>query len=263
METKGNNYVANKSRQSGNSAKCDEEYSDDAQYADRLLSNEAEPEDVAQEDAAGKDSWEVKEEKVEKHEGGFDQDALVESITRFDSAIEELQREMQKWKDIGKDEPLTLDDSIHDMLELKDAMITELESTITSGNTKTDLDDLLKEKIQAEVEIVALTTTTKNLITGPLHEMKLSSQPKNLQAEKLETNEDVNKLQNKVLKKHETEDVKKLQNKVLKKQETEDDLKKLQSRMCRLSSCLLIQLILLFVTFYLEIPSHKVELVPT
>lgn len=145
---------------------------------------------------------------------------------------------MQKWKDIGKDEsePLTFDDSIRNILELKDATISELESAITSADTKTELDELLKENIQAEVEIVAITTTTKSL----MHEMKHNLQQK--------AEDDVKKLENK---------------KVLKKQETEEDVKKLKNRVCRLSSCLLIQLILLFVTFYIEISSQKVELVPT
>ncbi|CAH1444245.1 unnamed protein product [Lactuca virosa] len=219
------NSVATKSKQSGNSTKHDD---------DELVNNEIESEGVTQEDAEAKDSWEVKEEKIEKHEVGFDQDALVESITSFDSSVEELEIEVQKWKDIGKDEsePLTFDDSIRNILELKDATISELESAITSADTKTELDELLKENIQAEVEIVAITTTTKSL----MHEMK-----HNLQ-------DDVKKLENK---------------KVLKKQETEEDVKRLKNRVCRLSSCLLIQLILLFVTFYIEISSQKVELVPT
>ncbi|CAI9303412.1 unnamed protein product [Lactuca saligna] len=231
METKGTtNSVATKSKQSGNSTKHDD---------DELVNNEAESEDVTQEDAEeAKDSWEVKEEKIEKSEVGFDQDALVESITSFDSSIEELEIEVQKWKDIGKDEsePLTFDDSIRNILELKDATISELESAITSADTKTELDELLKENIQAEVEIVAITTTTKSL----MHEMKHNLQQK--------AEDDVKKLENK---------------KVLKKQETEEDVKKLKNRVCRLSSCLLIQLILLFVTFYIEISSQKVELVPT
>lgn len=77
------NSVATKSKQSGNSTKNDD---------DELVNNEAESEDVKQEDAEeAKDSWEVKEEKIEKPEVGFDQDALVESITSFDSSVEELE----------------------------------------------------------------------------------------------------------------------------------------------------------------------------
>ncbi|KAI3496763.1 hypothetical protein L1887_39138 [Cichorium endivia] len=217
----GTNSVASKSKQSGGSVKYDEEYSDDEH-----LNTDAKSEDVSHEDAAAEDPCEVNEEKI----GKDDQDALVESITRFDSAVEELEREVQKWKDIGKDEPLTFDDSINDMLEFKDAMIKELESTITSEDTKTDIDFLLREKIQAEVEIVAITTATKSLITGPLNEIKFNLQQENTQTKKLETKEDV---------------------------------KKLLNRVCRISSCLLIQLILLFVTFYHEISSQKVDLVPT
>ena len=93
------------------------------------------------------------------------------------------------------------------------------------------------------MEIEVITTTTKSLITGPLNEMKL-----NLQEKDTHTTE---------------EDVKKVENKLFKKQETDEDVKKLQNRVCRLSSCLMIQLILLFVTFYFEICCDNVGVVPT
>ena len=68
----GSNSVASKSRETANSTNDDNDDGDD----DKRLNKEPESE----------------EEKIEKNEVSFDQDVLLESITRFDSAVEQLER---------------------------------------------------------------------------------------------------------------------------------------------------------------------------
>nr|GEU63648.1 reverse transcriptase domain-containing protein [Tanacetum cinerariifolium] len=100
--------VASKGGESGMFVNYDEEEdSDDVNYDDKIVNEEApigfvksdDDDDVLQEDNSGKD-----------------EDVLVESIKGLDSAQEEFAREVQKWKDVGKDDPSIFDDPILNML---------------------------------------------------------------------------------------------------------------------------------------------------
>lgn len=185
--------------------------------------NYADFEDVSQEEVAAEISWEVKEENIGKHDGSVDQDdALVKSLTGFDSANEKLARELQKLKEVGKD----------------DSKISEPESTLASGEANTKLEDLLNKMIQAEVEYVVISTATESLTAGLLHEIKLNLRQKNIEASAKKQAE-------------------------ISKLETREDVKKLRNRVCKITSCVMIQLILLLVTLYLQFSSPSVEVVPT
>lgn len=146
--------------------------------------------------------------------------------------------EVLKWRDVGKDDSLIFDDSIHDILELKDAKILELESTLISGDT--ELEDLLKKIIQAEVEYVVITTTTKSLTAGPLCEIKHNIQLKNVSSQDMQGPK-----------------------KQIEKLETQEDIKNLQKSLRKFVTRFMIQLILLFVILYLKFSSQNVEVVPT
>lgn len=144
---------------------------------------------------------------------------------------------MQKLREVAKDELLTFDDRLHEILELKDAKILKLESMLNSGDVKTKLEELLMNIIQTEVEYVVITAKTKVLTEGPLlcevehddlPQTNVSSHTKEQRVEKFETKE---------------------------------DLKKLQNRVCKFASCFIIMLILLLVTFYLQFSPQNVEVV--
>ncbi|XP_071730292.1 WPP domain-interacting protein 2-like [Rutidosis leptorrhynchoides] len=222
----GINTVASKS--GGGFVSYDEDYSDDANYGDIHYNEEGEERieflkgDDESEDIAS-----------EKHE-----DVLVESIKGLDLAQKEFEKEVQKWRDVGKDDSFILDSSINDMLEIKDAKILELESTLISGDT--ELEDLLKKIIQAEVEYVVITTTTKTLTAGPLSEIKHNLQQKNVSSQDtLGPKKQVAKL------------------------EAREDVKNLQKRLCKFVTRFMIQLILLLVILYLKFVPRNVEVVPT
>uniref|UniRef100_A0A251V816 Uncharacterized protein n=1 Tax=Helianthus annuus TaxID=4232 RepID=A0A251V816_HELAN len=230
MQHKGSNTVASEGRQSGVSAKHDEEFSDD-----KDLNEEAQVASVKSD--AESDEASLADDNIEKHEGSMEHDPLVLSMKGLHSAQEEFEREVQKWKDVGKDAPLIFDDPILEILELKDAKILELERALSSVGVKTELEDCLMKIIQADVENVVITTTTKRLTEGPLREIKHNLQQKNVASQGVQaTNE---------------------------KSETKEDLKKLQNGVCRYTSCFMIQLILLLVTLYLKYSPQSVEVVPT
>lgn len=202
MFVQGTKSIASKGKQSGR-------FTNDK----HLNENFAEFEDVSQEEAAAESSWDVKEENIGKHD---EDDDLVKSLTGFDSAQEKLVREVQKLKDVGKD----------------DSNLSEPESTLASGEANMNVEDLLKKTIEAEVEYVAIRTTTESLTAGMLNETK---RQKNIG---IASNENS-------------------------KLETREDIKKLQNRVCKFTSCVVIQLILLLVTLYLQFSSPNMEVVPT
>ncbi|KAI3828385.1 hypothetical protein L1987_02486 [Smallanthus sonchifolius] len=218
------NTVASKGRQSSAFVKYDEESSDDACYADKHLKSDA------------KSDVSLPADKKGKQEGSMDQDPLVESVKGLHFAQVGFEREVQKWRDVGKDDPVVFDDPLHEVLELKDAKIFKLESMLNSGDIKTELEDRLMKIIQTEVEYTVIATTTKILTEGPLHEIKRDD------------------LERKNVSWQEKQD---------EKLETKEDLKKLQNRVCKFNSCFIIMLILLFVTIYLQFSPQNVEVVPT
>ncbi|XP_060187389.1 WPP domain-interacting protein 2-like [Lycium barbarum] len=84
----------------------DGESSDEAQDRERPIGeelNDRESENVSQEDLAAESPWEIKEEKSENQGSSTDHDPLMESIFGFQAAQEALAKEIQKFKEIGKD----------------------------------------------------------------------------------------------------------------------------------------------------------------
>ncbi|XP_076948952.1 uncharacterized protein LOC143621404 [Bidens hawaiensis] len=210
----GSNSLASRSRQSEPSAKYDEKSSDD-----KDLNEEAQVAFVKSD--------------VESD------DALVESIKGLHFAQEEFEKEVLKWRDVGKDDPLLINDPLREILELKDAKISELELALSSEGFKTEMEDCLMKMIQADVENVVITATTRRLIEGPLREIQLKLQEKNVLSEDVQTKKQDDKL------------------------EMKESVKKLPSRVCRFTLCFVIQFILLFVTLYLKSSPQIVEVVPT
>ncbi|KAI3810121.1 hypothetical protein L1987_19730 [Smallanthus sonchifolius] len=244
------NSMTNNGRSNGWSGNYDEDDSDDAQNGDTLnyasqatfSKNEADYEDLA-----GENSWEVKEEKVD-HVGSGDPDPLVDSIIPLHLAQEALEGEVQKLRNVGKDDILSSDDVFKPndahlqskleealiMLELKDTKISELESTLNSSKIKTEYEELLTRRIAAEVEYLVISKTIENLKAGHMGRIDLTVEQKNVSATAAE---------------HEQEDAKKLGN-----------------RVWRYACSFIIQLILLLVVFYifvLKFSSKTVEVIPT
>ncbi|XP_022873380.1 WPP domain-interacting protein 1-like [Olea europaea var. sylvestris] len=110
-------------------------------------------EDVSREDLVADSSWEAKEERSENHENSTDSDPLVESVFALQSAQEALEKEVQKFREIGR-EDVSVDEVVQD-----------LPSEFTSVDPKLDieLEDLFKQKIEAEVEYLVITRNAQML----------------------------------------------------------------------------------------------------
>ncbi|KAD6453952.1 hypothetical protein E3N88_08658 [Mikania micrantha] len=147
-DSRSSNFVFLQDIQSGIFGKHDEESSDDGHYADKP-SNEEAPNVFIKSDAESEDASLAADESG-KHEGSMDEDHLVESVKELHFAQVEFEREVQKWRDVGKDDPLTFDDLLHEILDLKDSKILKLESVLNSGDITTKIDDLLMKMIQTE-----------------------------------------------------------------------------------------------------------------
>ncbi|KVI02389.1 WPP domain-interacting protein 2-like isoform X1 [Cynara cardunculus var. scolymus] len=207
----GTNSIASKGKQRGWFTN-DKHLNEEAGFI-----NYAEFVDVSQEEVEAENSWEVKEEN--KHDGSVDlDDAVAKSLTGLDSVQEKLIREVQKLKEVGKD----------------DSKISELEFTLGSEEVNMKLEDLLKKIIQVDVERVVLITTSER----NWHEIKLILRQKDIEASAKK--EALNS-----------------------KMETREDVKKLRNRVCKFTSCVMFQFILLLVTLYLQFSSHNMEIVPT
>ncbi|KAJ0101596.1 hypothetical protein Patl1_03672 [Pistacia atlantica] len=241
--------VTSNGKQSGRSMHSDGENSDDAHEQGEEVQtgftkeNVGEAEDLLQDDLAADLSWDAKGEKSENRRLSTDQDPLVESILTLQSVQEALEKEVQKFGEIGKDADATslhnksfkgsskpadstfTDPEIHGpnssaqlgseniresatslfemqvlsltqkveylerkleearaMLEVKDARVAELETTVNSskplreesGSTidlqpekcremETELEGLFRQKIEAEIEYLALTRTIEKV----------------------------------------------------------------------------------------------------
>lgn len=119
----GINFATSSGRQSGRSRNNDGENSDEAQGRKRQPSEElpggsgwkngGEFQDNFQEDLAADSPWGIKEERSDNNGPPSDQDSLFESILTLQSAEEALENEIQKLREIGKEES-TLDDLVKD-----------------------------------------------------------------------------------------------------------------------------------------------------
>jgi hypothetical protein len=153
-----------------------------------------------QENLGGGSSWEIKEENSENGGSSVDRDPLLDYILNLQSVQEELEKEVNKLKEIGIEDTSLFDDSansaalppdsesetillkknieilknkldkIRAALETKEAKITELESALTSSKSQTedtvgpadaDLEELFKQKIEAEVAYFTISRATK------------------------------------------------------------------------------------------------------
>ncbi|CAH8317972.1 unnamed protein product [Eruca vesicaria subsp. sativa] len=217
------------------------------------------------------DAEEEGEESVNNNNGFSEElDPLTEAIDGFITLQEALEKELQQYGEIGKEpmpqhhegasevssprsEIVTLVNAVEQletkleetrsMLEVKESHIRELESTTDqnkrswgeSGNvSETVVEDIFRQRIEAEIEYLIYSRSIDNLN----HQMKLVETQEELAEEK--ANETLNKLDKVQMKAADlTNRAQDLQNECI---ETTGSIKK---RACKITSCFLIQLVLL------------------
>ncbi|CAI9755055.1 unnamed protein product [Fraxinus pennsylvanica] len=120
----GNDSATSNGIPSGKSMNCDEENGDEVQAGEREVSdglrggydrNSGEGfEDVSREDLVANSSWEAKEERSGNHVNSTYCNPLVESIFALQSAQEAFEKEVQKFREIGRAD-VSVDDVIQDL----------------------------------------------------------------------------------------------------------------------------------------------------
>ncbi|KAI3492935.1 hypothetical protein L1887_42430 [Cichorium endivia] len=203
-------------------------------------SREANDENECDDDAANNEKQlgqNEAESEAEKNGGNHvDEDVMM----NFHSAQEALEREVEKLKDVWKEEP-----------SVPEEYILETQTTLNQNG----LEEILKQTMEVEVP----------LSKANVHQLELMLQHRKLASEQVETLKKVEDAENKALQlQRQTERLKETCQEILDKEEA----LKLESRICRLISCFSIQtmLFLLFLyLFLLRFSSHNMELllVPT
>ncbi|KAL0399036.1 UNVERIFIED_CONTAM: WPP domain-interacting protein 2 [Sesamum radiatum] len=237
-------------------------------------------EESSPEDVVADSSSEVKEERSENHGSSRDQDPLVESIFALQSAQEALEKELVKIKEISKDFPV--DDSVPDLhtefidVEQKlqetssDRRVPQgcspaLQSDVietANRDVETELEDLFKQKIKAEVEYLVISRMVQKLKAAAGNHITVWEEQKALVSEQIQILDKLGDAENKAL--------------MLKKQAQKlesfcediasaDETLELQKRVCKYSSCFFLQLVLLVIilSVLFQLSPNYVEVVPT
>ncbi|KAA8527132.1 hypothetical protein F0562_008639 [Nyssa sinensis] len=346
----GASSATSNGRQSGRSTNYDGENSDEALGGEQQFGEEIQTgyskenvgnfEDLLQEDLAADLSWDVKEEKRNNHGSSTDRDPLVESILTLQSAQEALEKEVQKFREIGEERILLFDDSTQDSslasefisvnpnileassseqlhsreirqnpsdfletqvisleqninlleskleearttLKAKEAKVIELEATLESNvslkeETRTtielqqknqrkmeaELEGLFKQKIEAEVEYLAISRTVQKLRAAAVDQITIFEGQKILPLEQAQMSNKLGEVESKTAMLEKQAEL--LETNCRDVVET-DEVSKLQKRVCKNTSCFFIQLILLSVVllFVLQLSPHYAGVVPT
>ncbi|XP_042494533.1 WPP domain-interacting protein 1-like [Macadamia integrifolia] len=314
---------------------CDEAHISEMQFrqevrTDHGKENGVEVEYVSPDDVAADMSSEVKEEESDNHQPTTDQDPLADSIFSLLSVQESLEREIEKFGEIGWETVFLADESIpshhfpagfasvdpetcepnsSDPLCFKEikpcslpnpeVQLIEVEQGISrpesnpegasaackvkenrgeslkgeSGSTlkftqefrqlEIELEDLIKQKIEAEVEYMVITRSTQNLEVATTDRISFIEEQKSLVGEHTQMLQKLRHAEgNAVFLKRQAEELEVSCGELL---GTEEVLG-LQNGVCKFSLCFLIQLILLFVVlgiFLLKLLPHSAGSVPT
>ncbi|GAB4849837.1 hypothetical protein Ancab_004635 [Ancistrocladus abbreviatus] len=240
------------------------------------LSKHGELEDLSQDDAQS--PWEVREGQNNNYQASNGLDPLVDSVLMLQSAQNALEKEILKFGEIGKDLHTLCDDTsittylekkleaTRDVLKEKETKIGELEATIhdrksfeeVRGNMElqqmryqeieAELEGLFKQRIQAEVEHLAITGATKNWSMLAENQMKVLEEQKSLAKCQAQTLRRIGDMESKAaLLKGQAEQLEGFSSEI----SGANEVSKMQKRIVKLSSCLFMQLILLVLVFEL------------
>ncbi|XP_073026534.1 WPP domain-interacting protein 2-like [Primulina eburnea] len=201
-----------------------EESGDEGQGIEHQLSNglqddfhkngEGGYKDTSTEDVGADSSWEAKDERSPNNGSSADMDPLVESIFAIQSVREMLEKEVLKLSEIGKD--LT---------------IADLEAV--NRDVETEIEDLFKRKIEADVEHLAISRTVLKLRDG-VDQFNILEERRTLPSDMVKKDSMLEK------------EAKRLET-FCDDTASADETLKLQTRVCKYTSCFFIQLVLLVV----------------
>ncbi|XP_044475813.1 WPP domain-interacting protein 2-like isoform X2 [Mangifera indica] len=187
--------VTSNGKQSGRSMNFDGENSDDAHACEQgeevqtgfTKGKAGEAEDCSLDDLAAGLSWDARGEKSENHHLSTDWDPLVESILTLQSVQEALEKEVQKFGEIGKDATSLHNNSFKGSSEPADS--TSTDSKIHGPNSSSQLgSEKIRESATSslEMQVVSLTQNVEYLERN-LEECKAMLEVKDARVAELET----------------------------------------------------------------------------
>ncbi|CAA0841148.1 WPP domain-interacting protein 1 [Striga hermonthica] len=180
----------------------------------------------------------------ENHGSSSDQDPLLESMCQLQKAQEALEEEVLKFKEIGKDDVHPdLENDSYEQFTCSEAVL-DFSPEIAKGDLETELEDLFKQKIEAEVEYLTISRTIQKLRICAVDQNIVPVDQKLPASEMTE-----NKLGDF------SEDIASI-----------DRTVKLQKKVCKYTTCFLVQLSSLFViigVFMYKLSPNYSEVVPT
>ncbi|KAK9941081.1 hypothetical protein M0R45_017709 [Rubus argutus] len=343
--------LSSKGKQSRRSMSQEGENSDEAQASEQQFSEEVqtgyrqenagEVEDFSLDNLVADLSWEGKGDKKKKHGSFADMDPLAESMLNFQTVQEALQKEVQKFGEIGK-EPLSqgdnsvkssgmpvdlssgdpeinecnlsdqlgsekirqtfsnsleaqisslkqhvklLEDKLDETmarLEVKESRVAELEDIINiskslkeeSGSTvelqeeqfrelQAEVESLFRQKIEAEIEYIVIKRTTQTVKFAAGDHIALVEEQEAVAGEQARMLNKLGEAEIRAAKlKERTEELGKFRGDII----GTEEVFTMQKRLCKVSSCLFMQLILLVLAvwfFLLQSSPHQGVVVPT
>ncbi|KAL5549431.1 hypothetical protein UlMin_004662 [Ulmus minor] len=314
----------------------DEAHAGEQQFSEEVKTgNMLEVEDLSQEDSTAGISWGVRE----NNQFSSDQDPLIQSILNLQSVQEALEKEIEKFGEIGKEPVSSLDDLVagssvpadftdqgteepnpsdqlgsgkgrqsavcslveqvsslkqnvkiletkldeaSSMRVAKESRVAELEATINSikslkeesGSTielqgekyreiEDELEDLFRQRIEAEVEFLMITRATQSLKVVAGKQIKLGEEQETHAEEQAQMLSKLGEAENKAAKLN--KQAHELENYLGDILDTEEVLAT-QKSMCKVATCLCMQLMLLVLVFWFfisQLSPHPGAVVPT
>ncbi|KAH6778664.1 hypothetical protein C2S51_009976 [Perilla frutescens var. frutescens] len=226
-------------------------------------------------DGGGFEDLSPDDERGENHGRLRDSDPLAESIRALQSAQEALEREVLKFKEIGND--VSIDGAVFSELctesidaeeKLQETRGQEgsqrFSQVLQSNDVVTELEELFKQKVEAEVEYLAISRTVQKLRVAAVDQISVLEEHKAVASEQTEILRKLGDAENRaaLLKKKAEE----LEN-YCDETASADELLKVQKRVGKYGLCFVVQLVLLAVFIMgvvtLQFSQDYVEFVPT
>ncbi|XP_073308462.1 WPP domain-interacting protein 1-like [Primulina huaijiensis] len=196
--------------------------------------------DALTEDVGADSSWEAKDDRSQNNGSSMHMDPLAESIFGLQSIMEMLEKEVLKLSEIGKD--LTITDLVQDLSFIESVNI----------DVETEIEDLFKRKIEAEVECLAMSRTVQKL-RDAVDQVTILEEQRTLPSDTVKKDAVLEK------------EAKRLET-FCEDTASADEMLKLQTRVGKYMSCFSVQLVLLVVIsvifIFQESPKYT-GLVPT
>ncbi|XP_047981655.1 WPP domain-interacting protein 2 [Salvia hispanica] len=213
------------------------------------------------------------EEGNENHGPIRDKDPLSESMRALQSAQEALEAEVLKFKEIGND--VSVDGPVSDLCNEFIDVEQKLQETSGEGSQSflrlqretsdvvTELEDLFKQKVEAELEYLVLSRTVQKMRVAAVDQITVLEEQKALSSVQTQVLDQLGDAEHKAASLKKQAD--KLEN-FCEEIASADEILKLQKGAFKYGSCFLMQLVLLFVilgVFILQFSGDYAEVVPT